>query len=254
MTPALLTLRLSNDPLKPLPRGRRSFTQFRCPTGWKCSSASASSNSNSRSASPKQVCAKRFGGSESCWRNGRQTNILVPARQLYDQIIRPIEPALAAHRIDTLVVVPDEVFRIVPFAAFHDGSGFLVDRYATAIAPSLKLVEPKSLTSGPGTALVLGISQSVQGYVDLPNVQQEVGAVHAIEGGDVASLMKHSLGRGLRPTSRARATMSCTSPRTDNSAQTRAKPSCSRSTGPLTMDDLEADIKYGSCAKPRSNC
>jgi CHAT domain-containing protein len=117
----------------------------------------------------------------------RWTNeYLVPARQLYDQIIRQVEPTLAEHRVDTLVVVPDDVLRIVPFGAFYDGNRFLVDRYATAIAPSLSFVEqPRHLNPGAGTALVLGISQSVQDYIDLPNVQQEVAGVHAIEGGDV---------------------------------------------------------------------
>lgn len=38
----------------------------------------------------------------------RTTNeYLVPARQLYDQLIRPMEEVLAAHHVDTLVVVPD---------------------------------------------------------------------------------------------------------------------------------------------------
>jgi CHAT domain-containing protein len=175
----------------------------------------------------------------------RMTNeYLVPARQLYDQIIRPIEPALAAHRIDTLVVVPDEVLRIVPFAAFHDGSGFLVDRYAAAIAPSLKLVEPKPLTSGPGTALVLGISQSVQGYVDLPNVQQEVGAVHAIEGGDVLLNDAFTRSRFAADLKSARYNVVHIA----SHGQFGADPSQTfvlAFDGPLTMDDLEADIKYG---------
>jgi len=175
----------------------------------------------------------------------RTTNeYLVPARQLYDQIIRPIEPALAAHRVDTLVVVPDEVLRIVPFAAFHDGSGFLVDRYATAIAPSLKLVEPKPLTSGAGTALVLGISQSVQGYVDLPNVQQEVATVHAIEGGDVLLNDAFTRSRFAANLKSARYNIVHIA----SHGQFGADPSQTfllAFDGPLTMDDLEADIKYG---------
>jgi CHAT domain-containing protein len=103
--------------------------------------------------------------------------------------IRPIRPsrqssATGADYVDTLVVVPDEVLRIVPFAAFYDGSGFLgLDRYATAIAPSLKLVEPKPLADS-GTASCSGFKVS-RGYVDLPNVQKEVASVHSIEGGDV---------------------------------------------------------------------
>src|SRR6516165_3643450 len=124
----------------------------------------------------------------------RTTNeYLVPARQLYDQIIRPMEPVLTAQHIDTLVIVPDYTLRTVPFAALHDGTGFLVDRYATAVAPSLYLTDPRPLNIAPGTALVLGISKSVQGYVPLPNVEREVAAVHDIEGGE--ELLNNSFSR-----------------------------------------------------------
>ena len=114
----------------------------------------------------------------------RTTNeYLVPARQLYDQLIRPIEPLLASRRVDTLVVVPDDVLRVVPFAALHDGRHFLMERYAAAVAPSMHLIEPKPLAAGPRSALVLGISKGVQGYAELPNVSREVSAVHQIAGG-----------------------------------------------------------------------
>jgi CHAT domain-containing protein len=175
----------------------------------------------------------------------RTTNeYLVPARQLYDQIIRPIEPVLTAHHVDTLVVVPDEVLRVVPFAALNDGTSFLVDRYATAIAPSLKLVEPKPLAAGAGTALILGISQSVEGYVRLPNVPHEVASVHAIEGGDV--LLDDAF-------TRARFESDLKSGRYDvvhiaSHGQFGSDPSQTfvlAFDGQLTMDDLETDIKYG---------
>ena len=76
--------------------------------------------------------------------------------------------------------------RTIPFAALHDGQAFLMDCYATAIAPSLHLTltDPRPLKAAPGTALVLGISKSGQGYVDLPDVAAEVAAIHEIEGGD----------------------------------------------------------------------
>jgi CHAT domain-containing protein len=175
----------------------------------------------------------------------RTTNeYLAPARQLYDQIIRPIEPLLAAHRIDTLVIVPDEVLRIVPFAALNDGTSFLVDRYATAIAPSLKLIEPKPLASVSGTALILGISQSVQGYVRLPNVPNELAAVHAIEGGDV--LLNDAF-------TRSRFESDLKSGRYNivhiaSHGQFGSDPSRTfvlAYDGQLTMDALESDIKYG---------
>jgi CHAT domain-containing protein len=45
----------------------------------------------------------------------------------------------------------------------------------------MQLVDPKPLGDQPNMALIL--SQSVQGFADLPNVPQEVGEVHQIEGG-----------------------------------------------------------------------
>src|SRR6201981_1444395 len=51
------------------------------------------------------------------------------------------------------------------------------------MATSLNLTDPRPLNAATGTALVLGVSKSVQGYVELPNVEREVAAVHDIEGG-----------------------------------------------------------------------
>ena len=74
--------------------------------------------------------------------------------------MRPLEPVLAGHRIDTLVIVPDGVLRLIPFAALYDGEHFVVERYATAIAPSLHLVDPKPLTAAVRKALALGCLES----------------------------------------------------------------------------------------------
>jgi CHAT domain-containing protein/tetratricopeptide (TPR) repeat protein len=175
----------------------------------------------------------------------RTTNqYLAPARLLYDQIIAPIEPALAAHHVDTLVIIPDEVLRIVPFAALYDGSRFLVDRYATAIAPGLKLIEPEPLSATSGVALVLGVSQSVEGYVPLPSVPHEVASVHSIEGGDVL------LNNGFTREQFASDLKSgkYTIVHVASHGQFGSDPSRTfvlAFDGKLTMDDLEADIKYG---------
>lgn len=175
----------------------------------------------------------------------RTTNeYLVPARQLYDQIIRPIEPVLAAHHIDTLVIVPDNTLRTVPFAALHDGAGFLLDHYATAIAPSLHLTDPRPLNIAPGTALVLGISKSVQGYVPLPNVEREVTAVHDIEGGQ--ELLDDSFSRAGFEAELKRVPYNIV--HIASHGQFGSDPSQTfvlAFDGQLTMDDLEADIKFG---------
>ena len=175
----------------------------------------------------------------------RTTNeYLVPARQLYDQLIRPMEPVLAAHHIDTLVIVPDYTLRTIPFAALHDGRGFLMDRYATAIAPSLHLTDPRPLNAGPGTALVLGVSKSVQGYVELPNVASEVAAVHEIEGGQ--ELLNDDFSRARFEAELRRVPYNIV--HIASHGQFGNDPSQTfvlAFDGQLTMDDLERSIKFG---------
>jgi CHAT domain-containing protein len=61
------------------------------------------------------------------------------AEALYRALVAPLEPLLAAERIDTLVVVPDGVLRLLPFAALHDGKGWLLQRFAFATVPGLSL-------------------------------------------------------------------------------------------------------------------
>jgi CHAT domain-containing protein len=175
----------------------------------------------------------------------RTTNeYLVPARQLYDQLIRPMEAVLAAHHIDTLVIVPDYTLRTIPFAALHDGRGFLMDRYATAIAPSLHLTDPRPLNAGPGMALVLGVSKSVQGYVELPNVASEVAAVHEIEGGQ--ELLNDDFSRARFEAELRRVPYNIV--HIASHGQFGNDPSQTfvlAFDGQLTMDDLERSIKFG---------
>jgi CHAT domain-containing protein len=175
----------------------------------------------------------------------RTTNeYLVPAQQLYEQIIRPMEPLLAAQHIDTLIVVPDYTLRTIPFAALHDGRAFLMDRYATAIAPSLRLTDPRPLGTALGTALVVGISKSVQGYVELPNVDREVTAVHEIAGG--GELLNDSFTRARFEAELQRVPYNVVHIAShgqfgDDPSQTFVL----AFDGQLTMDDLERAIKFG---------
>ncbi len=114
----------------------------------------------------------------------RSTNeYLVPARRLYDLIARPIDALLAGREVDTLVIVPDGVLRTIPFAALHDGKRFLIERYALATAPGLRLVAPQPLTPESSRTLAAGVSQSRQGFSALPNVASELEDVHRLQGG-----------------------------------------------------------------------
>lgn len=175
----------------------------------------------------------------------RTTNeFLIPAREIYNQLIRPIEPVLVAHRIDTLVIVPDPVLRVIPFAALHDGRAFLMERYATVIAPSMHLIDPKPLAAGPRLALVLGVSEGVQGFVALPNVPNELSAVRQIEGGTALVDSAFSSGRFASELK----TTPYNIVHIASHAQFATDPSQTfvlSFDAPLTMNTLETDIKFG---------
>jgi CHAT domain-containing protein len=111
----------------------------------------------------------------------RTTREFLPhARQLYDWLIRPLEPDLDAARVETLVFVPDGALRTIPMGALHDGKGFLIARYALATTPGLDLTEPRPLDRENTRVLALGVSKAVQGFPPLPNVAAEVQSLRGL--------------------------------------------------------------------------
>jgi CHAT domain-containing protein len=102
------------------------------------------------------------------------------AKQLYDWVLRPLEADLQAAGITTLVFVPDGALRTVPLAALHDGTGFLVERYAVATVPGLTLTDPRPLGSSASLALLSGLTESVEGFAALPAVAGELDSVSKI--------------------------------------------------------------------------
>ncbi len=105
----------------------------------------------------------------------RTTREFLPhAQQLYDWLIRPLEPDLDAARAETLVFVPDGALRTIPMAALHDGQRFLIAKYALATTPGLNLTEPRPLNRENTRVLALGVTKAVQGFPPLPNVAAEL--------------------------------------------------------------------------------
>ena len=98
---------------------------------------------------------------------------LVPAQQLYDWLIRPIENQLVAAQIKTLVFVMDSNLRTIPVAALHDGKQFVIEKFAVASIASLRLTDlsPRSRQSN---VLAMGLSRSRGGFSPLPAVESEV--------------------------------------------------------------------------------
>jgi CHAT domain-containing protein len=114
----------------------------------------------------------------------RTTRQYLPhAQRLYDWLIRPLEPDLAAASADTLVFVPDGPLRTIPMSVLHDGTQFLIDKYALANTPGLDLTDPRPLRREDTQVLAAGLTESVQGFPALPHVASELQAVEHLYGG-----------------------------------------------------------------------
>jgi len=110
---------------------------------------------------------------------------LKPAKQLYSWLLAPLLSDLEAHRVDTLVVVPDGALRTIPFSALYDGQHYAVERFAFATTPGLSLTDPKKLPFEGMTILLNGLTEAVQGFSSLPNVEHELETIQKELGGEL---------------------------------------------------------------------
>jgi CHAT domain-containing protein len=115
----------------------------------------------------------------------RTTREYLPhAQQLYEWLIRPLEPDLTSVTINSLVFVPDGPLRTVPMAALHDGQQFLISKYAVATTPGIDLTDPRAIKREDIKMLAVGLTESVQGFPPLPNVSAELQSIQGLYGGD----------------------------------------------------------------------
>ncbi|MEO8326599.1 MAG: CHAT domain-containing protein, partial [Nitrospirota bacterium] len=114
----------------------------------------------------------------------RTTHQYLPhAQDLYDLLIRPLEPYLNEFGIQTLVFVPDGPLRTIPMGPLHDGKQFLIQKYAVAMTPGLTLTDAHPLDREHVNLLSIGLSEGVQGFSPLPNAKKEMKEIHDLFGG-----------------------------------------------------------------------
>jgi CHAT domain-containing protein/uncharacterized protein HemY len=117
------------------------------------------------------------------FRNNIQDNMsnrfIVQARQLYDWLILPLKEQLLAHKIHTLVIVPDGPLRTVPLSAVFNKNEkkFLIHEFAIATIPGFDLTEPYPLPRQNLQVLLNGLSKAVQNFSAIPNVEVEIEAI-----------------------------------------------------------------------------
>jgi CHAT domain-containing protein len=104
------------------------------------------------------------------------------AQRLYRWLVAPLEADLKPLHIETLVFVPDGPLRTIPMAALHDGTQFLINRYALAITPGLDLTDPRPIERTHMKVLAVGVTEPVQGFPALPNVSTELQTLRTLFG------------------------------------------------------------------------
>ncbi|MFN9874346.1 MAG: CHAT domain-containing protein, partial [Pseudanabaena sp.] len=106
-------------------------------------------------------------------------NYLANAQKLYNWIMRPIDAELQARKIDTVVFVMDSLLRVIPASTLHDGKQFLVERYAIANIPSLRLTRLEDRDRKNTRILAMGLTESVSGFSALPSVEVEIRTINS---------------------------------------------------------------------------
>jgi CHAT domain-containing protein len=95
---------------------------------------------------------------------------------LYQWLIAPLESYLQKHQVQTLVIVPDTVLRLMPFAVLHDGKSFLIERYALGTSPGLSIIEPRPFHPHQVKSLIVGLSEPGNVIDHLPgDIINEIG-------------------------------------------------------------------------------
>ena len=105
------------------------------------------------------------------------------AINLYKLLVEPFDKYINLQQIKTLVFVQDGFFRSIPMAALYDSNHkkYLIQKFAIATTPSLRLTAPKKLNTKTSRALITGVNQPAeidgQKYRALTNVEKEIKSV-----------------------------------------------------------------------------
>lgn len=107
------------------------------------------------------------------------------AQQIYDWVIRPLESELSGQNIKTIVLIPDGILRTIPFPALHDGTDFILKRYAFATTQGMQLTDTSaSARRNDESILLAGLTESVGGFAPLPNVKGELVGIGSLFAND----------------------------------------------------------------------
>ncbi|MBD2091289.1 tetratricopeptide repeat protein [Microcoleus sp. FACHB-1515] len=113
------------------------------------------------------------------------SDAIAPAQRLYRWLIEPLESALTAAEIQTVLYAPDGQLRYIPLAALHDGDRWLAERFEVNNITAVSLTSIDSQPSPDPVVLAGAVTQgrsiTVGGetftFNDLPFAGREVDAL-----------------------------------------------------------------------------
>jgi CHAT domain-containing protein len=121
------------------------------------------------------------------------------AQQLYDLLLRPLQPVLAAQQVQSLVVVPDGPLRMVPIGALHDGQRFVLEQYSVAMVTGMTMTNSAAPTGGRVSALVVGLATPGPVVAKLGSVGSQILQGAGASQAPGRGLAAHGGTRTLRP-------------------------------------------------------
>lgn len=99
------------------------------------------------------------------------------AQDLYRILIEPLKSDLEQAKTEILMLALDRNLRYLPFAALHDGGGYLIERWSTPIYLDLAKDSLLKTSSDPLYIAGLGLTKSVGQYGKLPAVKEELQGI-----------------------------------------------------------------------------
>jgi CHAT domain-containing protein/Tfp pilus assembly protein PilF len=117
-------------------------------------------------------------------KRGDETKLKAIGKDLYDCLIKPLEPEFAAaaqakRPIQHLIFVPDRATNYIPMGSLFDGNQYLIERFAISNVLSAGLTDTDDTLKSPEQTpiLALGLSRATGRFNALPNVEAELNAI-----------------------------------------------------------------------------
>ncbi|MBF0450493.1 MAG: CHAT domain-containing protein [Candidatus Magnetomorum sp.] len=110
---------------------------------------------------------------------------LYDSMKIYDWVIRPVEAMLTENGVDTLVIAPDGILRLIPFSTLYDSKQFLIEKFAISTIPAISLTDPRPMDKENFKILLGGLAEGRQGFSPLPSVPAELRDIKEIMSGKI---------------------------------------------------------------------